>query len=104
MVTLYTRNPRLELMLRNEFQGETVGGFSVKKPAWRDRPKRADYAVTTNMASVRLERFAAGMGTYLIVLPEQKTWLIAKCKLAHYAGKDVTLIGTDYREPNKDGE
>jgi len=104
MVTLFTRNRRIENLCRNEFKGEATGGLEVKKPSWHERPKRADYALTTNNTKLELERFAAGVGAMLIVLPEGIHYLVGKCKLAHYAGKDVTLVGVDYREPNKDGD
>lgn len=104
MIQLYTRNATLEKLIRDAMRGETVGGIAVNTPAWKDRPRTANYVVTKSGISSDLSRYAATAFAMLIVVPEGLEYLTEKCKEARVSGRNVVVLGDDYRNPDRDGK
>lgn len=92
-IELYSTDARLIKLMKDASTGLTK--LNVHKPRWRELPRQFDYVATTSQLSSGIERFAAGYGAIVIVMPEAGFWLADR---ARKFLSPLTVLGTDYRE------
>ena len=85
-VTLYTHNPTLAKQVE-----ESVSPCEVKTHRELSPPKFAHAVVTLGSLNAKLERFAAQLRCYPVVLPEASRWLGQQC----LDGKITVIIVSD---------
>ncbi len=90
MIELYTQDNHTAKLVREACAG--VCELEVVSPDYKDLPKYFDLCATSTQLNAGVERFAAGYGAMVLVLPEGGGWLAAKGQTDH-----VSVVGADYR-------
>jgi hypothetical protein len=92
IVTLYSTSNSLIKLVEDHFRGEDVELVVYTEPAEFDY-SAVDLVLTKNQLSAELEKFAAGMGGMVCVLPESLDWILDRCK----AGKVGAMMSAEIR-------
>jgi hypothetical protein len=60
--------------------------------SWDARPREADLVLTTGSLTSDIERFAARLGGYPVVLPEAGQWLKSQVDKSFRRGVDLVMV------------